>query len=357
VKVMLLNDNANVSHVGCLGVSDAHARMLGRRGHRVTHRYLIGAMQRFSDANSDTGVARALADPSFREALDAVDAVVVNGEGTIHHGAGTEYLNVLGAAVTVGKPALLVNSVLEAVEGFDHILAGLDDLTVRDTRSKLYLASKGIRSRLVFDSFIEAGFRDDPIVDLSGRVVVTDWHHSRDEDVGASLVGFLQRRPPHKTWFLPFLCRDVSQAWAVIPAMLSRADVVVTGRHHGIYSAILAGVPFVAFSSNTHKVDGLIDAFPELAFCLNPTSIAYAIAQALERREAYDAVREVMLRSRPLSTFDLLGGEIDPDGEVREVEKLASDCRLNASAFALELPYRLRRRSEEMCMAASYLCG
>lgn len=37
-----------------------------------------------------------------------------------------------------------------------------------------------------------------------------------------------------------------------------QASLVVTGRFHGICLAILAKRPFVAFASNTHKIEGLL---------------------------------------------------------------------------------------------------
>jgi hypothetical protein len=244
---------------------------------------------------------------------------------------------------------LLVNCVLEDVEGFDHILSGINDLVVRDVRSKSFLDAKGIRARIVYDSFVEAGFDERPIVDMSDRVVITDWHSERDNDVGNKTIQFLRTKEKSKRWFLPFMSRDTADAWARIPATIRNARAVVTGRHHGVYAAALAGVPFVALSSNTHKVEGFIEKFPELAFCLNPVSIADAVAEAVERREMFLAVRDHIVRSRPLSTFDALGGVTDPEGEERELIRLANDCSARQAVFGHELAYRLERRSLEVC--------
>ena len=349
MNIMLLNDTGNVGHIGCQGVSDAHARLLGRQGHAITHRFFNGELARLGDHDAKSGVARVLGDAQLQEAFEAIDAVVVNGEGTIHHGAGTEYLNILGAALEIGKPTLLVNCVLEAVEGFDHILSRIDDIVVRDARSKQYLRSKGVSARLVFDSFIEAGFEDAPIVDMNDRVVVTDWHSQRDHDVGTKSLQFLRSKDSSTCWFLPFMCRDTAEAWARIPATIRSARAVVTGRHHGVYAAALAGVPFVAFSSNTYKVDGFMDEFPELAFCLNPASIKNAVAEAVDRREMFAAIQERLVSARPLSTFEALDGAFDPLGEKRELARLAVDCSTRRAALGFDLAYRIQRRSLEVC--------
>lgn len=356
MKLILLNDNGNISHVGCRAVSDAHARMLGRRGHHVVQRCFLGDMRRFADPNCRTGILRALRDEALRQSISDTDGLVLNGEGTIHHGKGTEYLNILGAALELGKVAVLVNCVLEAVEGFDSVLAGLHDLTVRDLSSLAYLNSKGIKARLVQDSFLEAGFEPQPIADLTGRIVVTDWHHERDHDVGHSCLKFLGSQPLHKIWFLPFLNRDASDAWHRIPATLAKADAVVTGRHHGVYAAAMAGVPFITFGSNTHKIEGFMAGFPELAFALNPASIKDALAKAVSHRHLYLGIQERLLKCRPLSTFDALGGISDPVGESRELAQLAADCAARSDAFTLDLSYRIRRRSDEVCLSAAARC-
>lgn len=347
MRVLLANDTGLVNHAGCQGVSDAHARMLGRRGHHVVARYFLGDLDRFRNGDPAAGMDAVLGDAAFRESLEAVDAVVVNGEGTIHHGVGTEYLNVLAAAARLGKTTLLVNCVLEAMEGFGDVFAAIDDIVVRDRRSACWLERLGVRARILPDSYIEAHFEGPPLLDLAGRDVVTDWHHARDGDVGAQSLAYLRRGAEPGAFFLPLMSGDLTPQWRRLPATLAGARVVVTGRHHGVYAALLAGAPFVALSSNTHKVGGLLDQFPALAFCLDPASIPDAVERALESREAYRAMREAILGARPLSTFDALRGAPDPEGEAREVARLAADVLRRATSGGDDLAYRLARRSHE----------
>lgn len=349
MNVMLLNDTANIGHVGCQAVSDAHARMLGRAGHAITHRYFVGEVGRFCYADSATGIARVLSDQTMIAALAEVDAVIVNGEGTIHHGAGVEYLNILGAAQSLGKMTLLVNAVLEDVTGFDSVFEQLQDLTVRDLRSLSYMRARGAPCRLVYDSFLEAQFSEEPALDLAGRIVVTDWHHTRDHDVGARCLSFIGGRKAGEVFFLPFLCQDLAEAWAAVPKTLATARAVITGRHHGVYAAALAGVPFIAFGGNTHKIEGLFDDFPELAFCLNPEFIDQALAMALERRELFVTMGRRLQEARPLSTFAALGTGSDAQGEARELARLSQD-RARAALTPIDRAYRIRRRSDEVCI-------
>jgi polysaccharide pyruvyl transferase WcaK-like protein len=119
--------------------------------------------------------------------LDACDAVVVNGEGTLHHGAGSEYFAILGAAQQLGKATLLINAVFEAHQGWAQVISRLDDFCVRDLHSLEHARSLGFRCRLVPDSFLAAQFDATPTIDLGGRIVVTDWHPARDADVGMTM--------------------------------------------------------------------------------------------------------------------------------------------------------------------------
>lgn len=352
MRVMLANDTGMVNHVGRQGVSDAHARVLGRAGHQVTKRYFLNELTRFQHRDSEVGIHRIFGDEDLMTSLENVDAVVVNGEGTIHHGAGTEYLNLLAAAKKIGKKTLLVNCVLEEINGFDDILESIDDVVVRDTKSAQWLTSRCRKPRIIPDSYIEAEFRNKPILDLRGRVVVTDWHHARDKDIGTVSLDYMRYQVEDRPFFFPLMSGDLTPHWRSVPATLAGARAVVTGRHHGVYAALLADVPFIALSSNTYKVAGLLDPFPELAFCLDPPSIHDALTQSERRRDAYHAMREAILGARPLSTFSALGGEFDPGGVEREVCQLQSDCVARATLTGEDLAYRLQRRSYETCMAS-----
>lgn len=93
--------------------------MLGNAGHAVVERFFLGELRRFINNDDEKmAIESVLADADMRERLERCDAVVVNGEGTLHHGFGTEYLAVLGAAQQLGKASLIVNAVFEANHGW-----------------------------------------------------------------------------------------------------------------------------------------------------------------------------------------------------------------------------------------------
>lgn len=220
--------------------------------------------------------------------LGAVDAVVVNGEGTIHHGRGRHLLTILRGAQALGLRTALINAVLQAVDVEDfNTLHQLSDLTVRDACSSSYLSSLGIKHRVVFDSIAEAGFLLEPSGDFAGKIIVTDWHGGR-LDVGTALRELLAVLGSDRSVFYPLADGARADLWPRALADFRQARLVVTGRHHGVCLALMAGVPFIACGSNTWKVQGLLDLIPDAA------------------RRSVDAARRWVEDQRPLTTFDRL---------------------------------------------------
>lgn len=323
MNVFLLNDTATVPHVGCQAVSDAHARLLGDAGHCVTDRAFLGELRTFAGHDEAAAIRAVLADEVLCARLQACDAVVVNGEGTLHHGAGTEYFAVLGAAQRLGKATLIVNAVFEAHTGWLSVLSQLDDFCVRDQHSLDHARSHGLRCRLVPDSFLGAVFDQPAFVDLSDRIVVTDWHPARDADVGHTLRTLLDQ--VETTVYFPMLHGVQSHLWRGAAAAWASSSLVITARHHGIYLAAVARKPFVALPSNTLKVQGLLAAAGvDIPVCVSPEEVEAALAFALDHLDRYERLFDWLEAQRPLSTYSALGRVDGGSTAAAELARLAA---------------------------------
>lgn len=321
MKIMLLNDTATVPHVGCQAVSDAHARMLGSAGHAIVERFFLGELRRFRSEDEASAIRNVLADDDMRARLERSDAVVVNGEGTLHHGFGSEYFAVLGAAQALGKASLIVNAVFEAHRGWAGVLSKLDDFCVRDARSLDCATRAGFRCRVVPDSILAARFDGSAYVDLSDKVVVTDWHPARDHDVGEAMRGILGTI--EESVYFPLLHGIHAHLWRGAIACWGSAACIVTGRHHGIYMAAIAGKPFVALPSNTFKIEGLLEsANVRIPVCTTAGEVTEAQAHVVARPEEYQKLRDYLSAFLPLQTFSVLGTGTDLGGPKAEVERL-----------------------------------
>jgi hypothetical protein len=325
VKVLLANDTGRVPHLGCKAVSNAHARLLGRYGHEVAHRRFLEPTPA-TEVNTDDAQVRLLeADEHLTACIDDVDAVIVNGEGTLHHGAGRHLLALLALAQRRHKATLLVNAVFQDTTGFDETLLNLDDFTVRDAWSLHHATARGFAARMVPDSYFAAGFSGQPFP-LAGDVV-TDWHWQRG-DVGAALERYAQDR---STAFLPFVTPSADALWPGVPGNLATARVVLTGRHHGVCAAILAGRPFVAMPSNSFKIEGLLLALGLTnLLATDYDSLLRARDWAVDHEELFASLLDRLTGGEPLTTFRRLGIS-GANREDLEVVRLAEDLRRPAA--------------------------
>jgi polysaccharide pyruvyl transferase WcaK-like protein len=214
-------------------------------------------------------------DDQLRDALPDCDVVLINGEGTMHHDRlGAMALTRAGLlARQIGKPVALLNTVWESNRAANALLSCVSTIYAREPRSAAEIAQVASPVLVVPDLSLadasSAAF--DATAKRRGGVLVLD-----DVRLKACLLLAAYAKARKYT----FRCMDFP-SWKTThwreqtrlclarigqwPVRLHRAqgihdaDVVVTGRFHGVCLAILAGTPFVALSSNTHKIEGLLD--------------------------------------------------------------------------------------------------
>ncbi|MGE8517311.1 MAG: polysaccharide pyruvyl transferase family protein [Alcaligenes nematophilus] len=259
MDIALFNDTSSQAHIGCLAVSDAHNTLLDRAGARIQYRFFVGQLSHLWQGDPER-THDAIAKSYLHNIISNVDALVVNGEGTIHHGAGLDLLAILSYGQALGKKTLLVNCVLQDIPHYHDTLKKLDDLVCRELQTKHYLDSLGIACRVEFDSIIAAGFDLSTWQQsqLAGKILVSDFHPLRNADVGATTELIRQRAD---TFYFPLDHAFSFQDWRHALSIVKHARLVVTGRHHGVYLSALAGIPFLAMGSNTWKVEGTLELF------------------------------------------------------------------------------------------------
>lgn len=188
------------------------------------------------------------------------DALIVNGEGTLHHSASShrpaaiEKMNALRLAIDQGKPAALVNTVWQdMVHDFDDMLPSLAFISAREKLSAAELLERHGVSALVCPdlSYFHPIDEDGEAPDWSGQNVVTDFY-SKDFQAWV--------RPTSGKLFGMTYVDMRSLSWSQLVRGLRSARLLVSGRHHAIYAAAKAGIPFVAVTSNSHKIEGLIQS-------------------------------------------------------------------------------------------------
>ncbi len=229
MKILLANNTSHY-HNGCAAVIEFISDTLKKQGHEIiaTHK-------------SDTY-------KWSRENVLKADAVVVNGEGTLHHKGLTHWIpKILTFAQKNKKKTYLVNTVWARNRGdWSSVLKRLNYINVRELSSRRELKKQySIDAPSYLDfCFFNKIDENSSYKDFEGEEIFGDYFMYTK---GSNPVG--NKKSP----------RLVLQKknWSYIVKSLRTCSLYTTGRHHGLYAACKARVPFVTYKHNCHKIKGL----------------------------------------------------------------------------------------------------
>ena len=259
-NALVLNDTRGTGHVGCL--------MVMQELLRACH---VSAIE-----VSESLKTRSHFLNKMHCALTNYDLVIINGEGTMHHDQDAALL-IAEAAEQVsrlGIPMVLINTVWQQNNILNKMLPLLSLTCARESFSAKAIAKIGCDVRVVPDLVFNYKPHDifnHPRVPKESIVVLDDVR--TDLSLLLSRYAFKKRvpfirmggRPSLRSfdsliyWGIPFLFgRCKSQLKFEQLSVIRDAQIIVTGRFHGACLAILAGRPFVAVSSNSYKIEGLL---------------------------------------------------------------------------------------------------
>jgi polysaccharide pyruvyl transferase WcaK-like protein len=274
MKVVVLN-NTSRYHKGCEKVMEYLHKDLRKCGHEI-----ITSVMGNKDVLTD-------AFPYIEQA----DAVIVNGEGTMHHDRPVPHqlLNTIRNAKKMGKKTALVNTVWQSMTLDDEMKDVLRDtyISTREVMSQRELARDDIKSDVHLDL---SYFNDVPERMAPHRELV---------------VGKLFAQADYRPREVPYI--DIfKQDWDTIVNVLRSTDWFITGRHHEMYAACKARCPFATLDGNTHKNTGLMETAEVVIPVESPTLLHERIpdflARCKEHRMEYEKLFNWMER-QPRFTF------------------------------------------------------
>lgn len=299
MKAFYVNDTSKVPHAGCIAVNVAHRKMMAECGVKVVHSHYLGEGEDLFCGDEAKSLQRVL-NSRWAEYIKKCDVVIVNGEGTIHHDGGSHLLALIAASIKLNKKVFLINCVLQDVSVFKWVFPKITGITVREPLSGKVAQGLGGEPIVLPDSIIEADFSNKKTIDFNNEIVVGDGHWERT-DVLNALADFGENRKKF------ILCgKKIFSTWKNSIANLRTAQIYVTGRHHGIYLAALAGIPFVALPSNTHKVESLIHwSGSNIPICTNYKEILDAIDYCKQNPEVFRKFSAFIKSFKPLNHLKL----------------------------------------------------
>ena len=274
MKVVILN-NTSRYHKGCEKVMEYLHKDVVQSGHQI-----VASVMGNKDTLTDAW-----------DKIEMSDAVIVNGEGTMHHDRPIPHslLNVIRNAKKQGKKTALINTVWQSMT--------LDD-EMKDVLRDTYISVREIMSA---EELQKDNIDADIHLDLSYFNHVPEKVSPHRELVVGKFFDQSDYRPKD----IPVL--DIfKQDWDTFVNVLRSTDWFITGRHHELYASCKARCPFATLSGNTHKNEGLMKTagveIPIESPNLLHSRIPHFLARCKERRMEYEKLFNWM-ESQPKFTI------------------------------------------------------
>ena len=176
---------------------------------------------------------------------DDYDLLVVNGEGSMHHDSRScrSKMKQIRRALVDGRQVALVNSVWQDnPTEYAEVLKQCCSVVVREVCSARELASLGVHADVNIDQAFFCEVEDVEAFDFKGDVLVTDFY-SKEFSTFIKVTG---------KWADKFTYIDLNQwDWSRLIHSMRTASLIITGRHHAVYAACKAKLPFLALEGNT----------------------------------------------------------------------------------------------------------
>ncbi len=277
-KVAVLNDtDVGGMHFGCNRVMANIKRLSEQYGLRIW---------------STVPAATPSFSPYMRRAIREADIVMINGEGTLHHGRRRArwLIEAVEYAKSKNKPVALVNALYQQnPELWNPVVRELDIIYARDALSATQLARATGRSveymgdLALYDetpSFVDADrngmlFGDSVHIRTTRRLLATAGHISRHTPAQVMPITRCYPRSGSRraavsglqTIYAYYCHRRVARFGRIVSfshsqhsymETLREFSLSVTGRFHALCFALLTGTPFVAVASNSWKMEAII---------------------------------------------------------------------------------------------------
>lgn len=301
-RIIYLNYTAVDPHIGCIGVCYAHLTSLFNRNIEVETYSNFQIKQYWTGDRLSS--FELIQESEIANSLNSCDGVVINGEGTLHHNRGLFLLAIADYAIHINKPVFLINATVQEIDGFDDVFKSLTDLAVREQLSYEYLRSKDIDCRLTVDSIVNADFNNEVSIDFCSKIIVNDWH-PHVESVVYPIVSKV--RTDYDVSYYPLQNSEAYNQWQYTVANFQTAQLIIAPRYHSIYLSGLAGKPFVALPSNSHKVEGIIKSSSlPLPICTHPKDLESYINYAMKNRGLYKEFKSFLeeAKNKDFQVFD-----------------------------------------------------
>jgi hypothetical protein len=272
---VVFNDTRIHGHFGCDRVMNVLDGELQRRGVQI-----IGSSPVRHTWWEDAALLQKIAE---------ADILVINGEGTLHHGGrqGEMLMRLANHPARSGKPVYLINAIYqENPAEWGEGLRTFAGIWARDSRSAAVMAqatgrdigyfgdltlcqgfitTEAVRRDVVFGDSVKTKVSQ-RLARLSRKTagsalvpIVRDLKSVRDRKGISAILRRADNRITEAFWRMRYPGFALLPDEAAYGQVLSRASLHITGRFHGACFSIATQTPFVTMTSNSWKIEALIE--------------------------------------------------------------------------------------------------
>jgi polysaccharide pyruvyl transferase WcaK-like protein len=271
IKIAIINDTRKSSHFGCMLVMDNLLTLLEKNNVEVVWTWAVSVDWRKHKK-------KIMKKPK-------VDAIIVNGEGTIHHSKDRNSAKALAEFACFSNevlktPSYLINATLYENDAAEYQkLKEYRAIYVRDKGSLQELGQHHLEGKYVPDLTFAKNNRQYQEHLPTENVVVVDSVIKKDNPVlklfaeknnfpfksmivaRPSNASFLRSPRPYAKNIVKYLKEDrnVSRSPTAYVNYLRNYQLVITGRYHTVTMCLKNKIPFLAVDSNTPKIRFLLD--------------------------------------------------------------------------------------------------
>jgi polysaccharide pyruvyl transferase WcaK-like protein len=376
MNILLLNDTSNWYHFGCTATSTALIEGFLKRGHKVNSLPISKTYEISSSPDTKRGFLDQKVYLNFinknQELIKSIqcsDALVINGEGTLH-GIKQGPLNLLYTAYIAKtkfkKHVEIVNHSVypqndtqidlnkEEAIIYSLVYNILDFIAIREPLSLATMEKLSIKAVSSFDCmpvyisdhYIKHNNKSKDVLLISGSATWLQFNIATHENNAIKyfseglkqlniyidhmiergfkvefLIGANANGAEDDIKFIEYMEEVHSTKWQIYEATslndwlysIEKAALLVSGRFHHTIAASCLGTPFISFASNTPKIDGLAQLLNYTDILhYNDNDIYDKLKQltdtALQTNISQDFLNELCLLAK--NNFDGLG--VDP---------------------------------------------
>ena len=234
---------------------------------------------------------------------EEADCVIINGEGSMHDNAGTNWLVIGNDAKNAGKQVHFINTVWQNMTIPEiEFLKRFDSVIVRELIS--YNEIKSVRPDASIHTDISYNFPVTIPTRTSEDIIVGGFFG------GGEGITYNTQPPTRFPEGSKFLSIKGFPDWQTYLNALASAKFLITGLHHEVIAACKLRVPFIAYRGNTDKVLGIIErAGADIPVARDPFHLALNIKNYLlgswPPQKEYDKLFDFLEKEKPFDLTDL----------------------------------------------------